>query len=203
VRVVHGNLGALYVGAGRYPEAERELLRALEIEPNATASLINLGALYQYLGRDQEAARIFERARAIGQETPALLLNLGDSYRRLTMTAAAAAAYMRGRELAEGLLLRDPGDAIATVFAAYFALRLGDWATARRELVQALKLGGRNVAVLERAALCYEAMGDRNNAIAVLGSATPEALRDFARHPDLEGLRGDQRFVAMTGGSKR
>ena len=66
-----------------------------------------------------------------------------------------------------------------------------------------MRLGGRNVAVMERAALCYEAMGDRNSTLAVLGSATPDALRDLARHPDLEGLRADPRFVAMTGGPTR
>ena len=125
--MVHGNLGALYVGTGRYAEAERELLRALQIEPDAPDSLNNLGALYQYLGRDAEAARLFERQRTIGQEPPALFLNLGDSYRRLGMTAAAAAAYTRGRELAEELLLRDPGDALARVFALTSRFGSGIW----------------------------------------------------------------------------
>jgi tetratricopeptide (TPR) repeat protein len=198
-RVVHANLGVLYVQAGRYADAERELLRALEIEPRLRAALNNLGALYQFLGRDADAIRFLEQARSLGNETPNLLSNLGDSYRRLGMTADAAVAYRGGRELAEAQLIRTPTDAALRVQAAYFAWRLGESrVSVRRELLQSLNADPQNPAVIRRAALCYEAMNDRDAAIAVLASAPPPIVTDILRHPDLRALRSDPR-VALQG----
>jgi len=195
-RVVHANLGVLYVQAGRYEDAERELLRALEIEPRLRAALNNLGALYQFLGRDADAMRFLERARSLGSETPNLLSNLGDSYRRLGMKADAVAAYRSGRELAEAQLIRTPTDAALRAQVAYFTWRLGESrASVRRELLQSLNADPQNPAVIRRAALCYEAMNDRDAAIAVLASATPAIVTDILRHPDLRELRSDPRLA--------
>jgi tetratricopeptide (TPR) repeat protein/TolB-like protein len=197
-RVVHANLGVLYGQAGRYADAERELLRALEIEPRLRAALNNLGALYQFMDRDADAIRFLERARALGNETANLLLNLGDSYRRLGMKSEAAAAYREGRELADAQLIRAPADAALRVQAAYFAWRLGDSrASVRRELLQSLNADGQNPAVIRRAVLTYEAMNDRNAAIAVLASAPPPTVADILRHPDLRQLRTDPRLAAQ------
>jgi tetratricopeptide (TPR) repeat protein len=199
LRVVHANLGALYVQVGRYQEAERELLRALQIEPKLRAALNNLGALYQFLGRDAEAVGFLERARAAGADTPGLLQNLGDSYRRLGMPAAASAAYRRGRELADAALAQNAGDAVARARVAYFAMRMGELPFARRELLQALNAGGSNPVVIERAVVLYEAVGERDRALAVLGSAPPQLITDTVRHPDLGRLRDDPRLAVMLG----
>lgn len=192
----HINLGGLYGDMGRYDEAERELRRALEIEPTR-AVLNNLGSLYQYMGRDEEAIRFLERARAAGPETHILLLNLGDSYRRLGRARDAQAAYRRAREIAEAILRSNPRDAAARAFVAYFALRLGDRPMAERELAQALSLGGETRTVVRRAAISYEALGERERALAVLESAPPDVLRELSRQPDLTGLRADPRFLRL------
>jgi serine/threonine-protein kinase len=199
LRVVHANLGVLYVQAGRYADAERELLRALEIEPRLGGpTLNNLGALYQFLGRDTEAIRFLERARQLGNETPNLLSNLGDSYRRLRMGGDAADAYRRGRELADAQLIRNPADAAVRVQAAYFAWRLGESRDfVRRELLQSLNADGRNPTVIRRAVICYEAMNDRDAAVAVLASAPPGTVADILRHPDLRELGADPRVDAL------
>ena len=193
----HANLGGLYSDLGRYADAERELRRALEIDPRSRISLNNLGSLYQYMDRDAEAVMFFEQARTIGPETHFGMLNLGDSYRRLGQQDQAAAAYRRAREIAETILLKNPRDAATRAFVAYFALRLGDRATAERELTQALNSGGDNRTVIRRAAICYETMGDRERTLAVLQSAPPDLLRELSRQPDLASLRTDPRFVAL------
>ena len=193
----HANLGGLYGDMGRYADAERELTRALEIDSRSRGVLNNLGALYQYMGRDDDAVAYFRRALQAGPETHIVLLNLGDSYRRLGRADESAAAYLRARTLAESILLRDPRDAAARAFVAYFAMRLGDRATAERELVQALNTGGENRTVLRRAAICYEAWGDRERALAMLESAPPDVLQELSRQPDLTELRHDPRFIAI------
>ena len=125
------------------------------------------------------------------------MLNLGDVYRRLSMTSAAGASYRRGRELAETALVATPTDALARSALAYLACRLGDAATARREMPQALRAGASNPTVFVLAAATYEALGERNRAIDVLGSAPSAAIYDVARHADLGALRADPRFAAL------
>jgi tetratricopeptide (TPR) repeat protein len=193
----HSNLGALYGDMGRYQEAEKAFARALEIDPRAGVPLANLAALLQYMGRDEDAIIFLERARAVGPETPVLFLNLGDSHRRLGRPQDAAGAYRRGHALAEPALLSNPRDAATRAFVAYFALRLGDRATAERELAQALSLGPQDRTVIRRAAICYEALDQRDRALAVLESAPADVLRELSRQPDLTKLREDPRFVAM------
>jgi tetratricopeptide (TPR) repeat protein len=193
----HANLGGLYSDMGRYADAERELRRALDIEPSSRTVLNNLGALYQYMERDADAVNFLERARVVGPETDILSLNLGDSYRRLQRDAEATAAYRRGRELAETAVLTNPRDATRRAFLAYFALRLGDATTAEREIVQALNFGGENRTVLRRAVICFEALGQRDRAIAVIQSAPADVLRELNRQPDLKALRADTRFARL------
>jgi tetratricopeptide (TPR) repeat protein len=199
----HVNLGVLYADLGRFEAAEGELRRALQIEPTSRAVLNNLGALFQYMGRDREAVQYLEQALAVGPQTYTVFLNLGDSYRRLGRQTDAANAYRRGRALAEPILLADPRDSATRAFIAYFALRLGDHATAERELGQALTLGKDSGTVLRRAALCFEAIGDRERSLTVLQSAPPVVLKELSRHPDLLELRGDPRFVALLQHSTR
>lgn len=198
----HANLGGLYSDMGRYADAERELQRALTIDARVRTVLNNLGSLYQYMGRDADAAVQFEQARKIGPESPALLLNLGDSYRRLRRTADAAAVYRQARVLADEQLLKNPRDAAIRSFVAYFGLRLGDRAAAERELTQALSLEPQNRTVIRRAAICYEAWGQRDRTLAVLQSAPPEVLKELGRQPDLTALRGDPRFLALLPASR-
>ena len=125
------------------------------------------------------------------------MLNLGDSYRRLGRTNDADSAYRRARELADAILLQNPKDGAIRAFVAYFALRLGDRARAEQELTQALNSSGDNRTVVRRAAICYEALGQRDRALAVLESAPPDVLRELSRQPDVVALRSDPRFLAL------
>jgi hypothetical protein len=45
--------------------------------------------------------------------------------------------------------------------------------------------------------LTYETLGERDQAINVLGLATPEVLKKVNRQPDLADLREDVRFVQV------
>jgi tetratricopeptide (TPR) repeat protein len=195
----HSNLGGLYIATGRFAEAERALVRALEVDPGARAPMSNLGVVYQYLGRDEDAVTRFEQARASG-ETYLLLLNLGDSYRRLGRTEEAMAVYRRGREVADGILLPNPLDAATRAVVAYFALRLGERATAERELAQALSLASQDGMVIRRAAHCFEVLGLRDRTLEVLEAAPVAVVHELSRHPDLTALNADPRFLAMLSG---
>jgi hypothetical protein len=45
--------------------------------------------------------------------------------------------------------------------------------------------------------LTYDAMGQRDQAIKVLALATPEAIEELNRHPDLADFRRDKRFIQV------
>lgn len=193
----HSNLGGLYADMGRWEDAERELQRALAIDNRSRSVMNNLASLYQYMGRDADAVKVLERARTLGPESHILALNLGDSYRRLGNAPAAREAYGRARLLAEKRLLDNPGDAPMRAFVAYFMLRLGERATAERELLQAVRFAPKDRTVIRRAVISYEALGKRDRALEVLQAATPDVLKELNRQPDLVELRRDPRFAAL------
>ena len=90
-------LGELYRRQGRLGDAERTLLRALEVKeqglgpnhPDVATSLANLGLLYVANGRELDAAPLLERALAIQERRPEkaswlrTMATLAEVYRRL------------------------------------------------------------------------------------------------------------------------
>jgi Flp pilus assembly protein TadD len=53
------NLGGVYIAMGRFPDAERELLKSIELGPS-TSAYSNLGALYLYVGRYRDATEVLQ-----------------------------------------------------------------------------------------------------------------------------------------------
>jgi tetratricopeptide (TPR) repeat protein len=61
-RDMHYNMAVVYARDGRYKDAEREYLRALEIDPSDAESHFNLGVLYEQSFKDkQKAARHYRK----------------------------------------------------------------------------------------------------------------------------------------------
>jgi hypothetical protein len=82
-------------------------------------------------------------------------------------------------------------------YVAYLAARLGDAKRGDDEISQALESSPSDTDVILNAVLTYEALGEREQAIKVLGLATPEALEELNRHPDLADFRRDIRFIQV------
>ena len=106
----------------------------------------------------------------------------------------ARAAYRNAMNLALAELAENPSQGYPRGFVAYCAARLGDRKRAEAEIRQALKSAPGNNLVIQNAVLTYEALRERDKAVAVLGSATPDLLRELEQHPDLAGFRRDPRF---------
>lgn len=187
------NLGGLYADMGRYPDAERMLRRSLELE-ESSAALTNLGAVLNYQGRDREALTFYRQALARGQPNFVLLVNVGDSCRRAGLASEATDAYRQGLELADREVMINPSNGYARAFVAYFAARLRQGATARRELEQALHFAPEDGKVIRRAVLTFETLGERRKTLALLQKAPPAVLHELSRQPDLQSLRQDPAF---------
>jgi hypothetical protein len=76
---------------------------------------------------------------------------------------------------------------------------LGDRARAEDEIGQALQLSPADGKVIRRAVLTFQALGLTDRALEALSHATPELLRELARHPDLAEFRQNPRFLQLTG----
>ncbi len=192
----YSNLGATLMDAGKFAEAEQALMQALKLRETAPA-LNNLGAIRAYQKRDSEAVKYYERAVAMDQSDYVNIENLADSYRRLGRTNAAKTAYVQAMNLALAALVENPSQGSPRGFVAYCAARLGDKKRSETEIAQALKSSPGDNKVIENAALTYEALHQRDRAIAVLGNATPDLLHELERHPDLADFSQDPGFQQL------
>jgi eukaryotic-like serine/threonine-protein kinase len=187
------DLGAAMSDLGRNQEAERALLMSLKLRETARA-WNSLGAIRAYQDRDADAVKYYTRAVTMDPVEYLYWLNLGDSNRRSGRPADAIVAYRRGLNLALIELRGNPRLGLTRAHVAYFAARLGDVKRGQDEISQALELLPGDTQVILNAVLTYETLGEREQAIKVLGAATPEVLNKLNRQPDLAGFREDVRF---------
>ena len=128
-------------------------------------------------------------------------LTQGDAEYKQGHLAIARVAFQKGIDLAQAELAGNPRRAYTHAFVAYFAAKLDDKVRAEQEIRQALELSPGDDKIIRRAVLTYEALGERDRAIEVLGRATPQLLYDLNRQPDLPTLRDDlsfQKLLSMT-----
>ncbi len=190
------SLGAVLGDLGRYAEGEQALLASLNIK-EAPAALNDLGAMRVYQRRDADAVPYFTRAVALDPSEYLYLLNLGDSYWRLNRFGDANAAYRKAMDLALEELKENPRLGRTRAFVGYFAARVGDSKRAEEEIGQALRLSPGDNKVKRRAVLTYETLHEREQALAVLETATSEMLHELNRQPDLADFRQDPRFQQL------
>jgi tetratricopeptide (TPR) repeat protein len=187
------DLGAALSDLGRNQEAEQALLTSLKLRETARA-WNSLGGIRVYQERDADAVKYFTRAIAMDAGDYVEWVNLGDCNRRLGHLADAKLAYRKGLNLALIELRGNPRLGLTRGYVAYFAARLGDAKRGQDEISQALELSPGDTEVILNAVLTYETLGERDQAIKVLGLATPELLKELNRQPDLADFRQDIRF---------
>jgi tetratricopeptide (TPR) repeat protein len=153
-----------------------------------------MGAMRAYQKRDAEAATFYKRAIAMDASDYIYFENLADSLRRLGRVHEANMAYRKAMEMSLAVLKENPRLGYPRGYVAYISARLGDRTRAEDEIAQALQLARGETKVIRSAVLTYEALGERDRAIAVLDGATPDLLRELDRQPDLADFRQDPRF---------
>jgi eukaryotic-like serine/threonine-protein kinase len=188
------DLGAAMSDLGRNQEAEQALLMSLKLRETARA-WNSLGAIRAYQDRDADAVKYYTRAVTMDAGEYLYWLNLADSNRRSGRLADAKMAYRKGLNLALIELGGNPRLGLTRAHVAYFAARLGDARRGQDEISQALKLLPGDTQVILNAVLTYETLGERDQAIKVLGLATPEVLKKVNLQPDLVDFRQDVRFI--------
>jgi serine/threonine protein kinase/tetratricopeptide (TPR) repeat protein len=195
------DLGAAFSDLGRNQEAEQALLTSLKLRETARA-WNSLGAIRAYQERDADAVKYYTRAVTMEPDEYIYWLNLGDSNRRSGRLGDAMAAYRKALNLALVELRGNPRLGLTRANVAYLAARLGDAKRGQDEISQALELLPGDTQVVLNAVLIYETLGERDQAIKVLGLATPEVLEKLNRQPDLADFRQDIRFKQVVAQSE-
>ena len=161
----------------RPAEAEKELRRAVEIDPGHVDALFNLGTVLEQSGANQEAAAYLRKAADLEPENPdiryrlaKLLLKLGDS----DAGNAELAAFQQLREQAQQLarlsvLMRQAARHMST----------GDAEQAKDLYQQVIRLHPNHAEAHANLGVAYEALGQGNSAQAMFRKAT-EIRPDYA-----------------------
>jgi len=79
-------------------EAEKLLLKALELRPDSGAFLDSLGWIYYQRGEPERAVKTLEKAVQLAQGEPVIIEHLGDAYHRASRPQDAEKAYLRALE---------------------------------------------------------------------------------------------------------
>jgi tetratricopeptide (TPR) repeat protein len=207
--------------SGHVDQAIATLQQAYKIRPTDRQLLIALSAFERDKGnlplaidyaqqlvhlapRDARAAAMLaELQKATDPANPEYWLILGDSDSKLGHLPKARAEYQKGMDVTLAKLAAHPRQGDLNALAAYFAARLGDKAKAEEEAQQALAVAPNEDGVTRRVVLTYEALGERDRAIASLSGASQQLLRDLDRQPDLPNFREDVRFQQLLAASDK
>jgi eukaryotic-like serine/threonine-protein kinase len=185
-------LASALMNVGRFEDAERELRTALAQREDATV-LHSLGQVLMYQSRDREAVPCFRRAAELDSTQFLSRLYLGDCLRATGDAAEARAAYARSFTLAERKVREAPQSGYYRAFLAYLCARRGDAGRAEAEIAQALRSSPEEADVLWEAALTYESLGRRDEAVAILERMPRGVLEDLSRWPAAAALMKDAR----------
>lgn len=190
----YGSLAAAYIAQGKYAEAQEVYETLLRLKGQNPLTLNNIGGMLAFQGHQEAAIDYYRRALAKDPNSPRYWLNLGDSQRRINDSISARDSYRRGLEAARRHIRENPGSASGRAHLAYIEARLGLKDQARLDIAAALNSPAKDDYVVLCAVVTYEALGDRERALAAAAMTTAQTRNEMAHHPDLADLQRDSRF---------
>lgn len=172
--VVEGNL---CYGAGLYPEAAECYESALELNPTLRPALLNLLFVYARLNRIKDQLNLADRLLKEGRFLPQALSVIGNSFLLANDEETSEEFYHQ--------LQKVPGwEKKVDYYKSTFCFENSLFAKAVRFAKRAVELNPSDVAMAYHLSLCYNALGEKENALEVLGtlgSASKAAWLDFYR----------------------
>jgi eukaryotic-like serine/threonine-protein kinase len=187
------NLGAAYIALGRNADAENVSKRSCALRPHR-ACFVNLGMALQRQRRSEEAIAAYDRALALGPPSLQLLVNTADAYAYLKRRGKALEYFDRAVTRARDGVSGNLQDSSQRAMLAYCLAQTGDRTGATFEMRQALQHSPKNKDVQKYGVLTFESMGERDSALEVLRSVTPQVLQDLELAWGTEQLRRDPRY---------
>jgi serine/threonine protein kinase/cytochrome c-type biogenesis protein CcmH/NrfG len=197
-RLAYYNLGIVDMRLNKLDEAQANISRAIQIEPDASAYQ-ELAWLLIAQGKYGEAVEQDKKAVALQPGSYNAWANLGAATLQLTGGAQAASEpYRKAAELAEAQHKNEPKNAELTASLAYYYIRSGNRARGRTLIEQALALAQNDPKINYVAGEISEILGDRAKAIDLIAKSVGPgySMAEISRDPDLKSLRADPAFLA-------
>jgi eukaryotic-like serine/threonine-protein kinase len=192
----HAGLGQAYLELGDITSAEYELQTSIRLGETPTA-LHTMAVTLMCEGKDSDAIRYLLRALDRDPKRSLSWATLGTAYRRVGRTQASRDAYHRGLDVVESELAKNPRNSGMRANLAYFSAQLGERQRSESDIAQALQESPNDATTRWMAAITYEALGRREETLALLKTSPPGVVADLARWPDVADLRRDKRFMQM------
>jgi serine/threonine-protein kinase len=194
--IAYQNLAGVYLAERNYDQAIQVLRSELKLK-QTPALWSNLGATLMYVQRYPEAVEAMEQASQLAPHNHLILRNLADSYSQVpSQKTKAAETYRRALAAAQGELKINPDERLALASAGLYEAHLGHNTNALHYTSRALALYPKDNLVLFTAALVYEIIGQRSQALNNLEEAWRSGypLTEIEREPELNSLRSDSRY---------
>lgn len=159
----------------------------------------NLGTYLFFQGQYDMAASAFEKTIELEGDSHDYLYwaNLADSYRWLPgRKKDASEAYVRAIQLMQTSLDKDPESSHLNSRLALFSAKNGDFEKSQIALAIVLENGNPSEIQYYRAAVTYEIMADRAEALSMLGHAIEAKypMTEILNDPELANLRQDPAY---------
>jgi eukaryotic-like serine/threonine-protein kinase len=193
----YSNLGGIYIDQDnprKYPEAEEALKRSLQMTPSYEA-YVNLGYLYFRQARYSESVSALKRSLELNDKNWKVWANLLASQEWLGDPVEIERIRVETIKRVEASLEIQPGDPkLHSELAALYAPT--DRQKALSQIRTALALSSTDPDVLSDAAVAFEIMGDRKQAIHYSEDSLVhgDSLKDLQDHASLKELLKDPSF---------
>jgi Flp pilus assembly protein TadD len=192
----YANMAAALNDMQEDEKAEEALKKSLAFKETAQA-WNSLGAIKAYQRDDAQALTFYRHALAQSKNNFIYLMNAADSSRRLGQMKQARIYYRRSMDIASAELVQDFRNGFVRVYVGYLAARLGQRKRAEDEILEALQSFPKDKTVIRRTILTYEALANREKAMAIAATAPSSVLRELNRQPDMAEFSKDPRFKVL------
>ncbi|HET9366050.1 MAG TPA: tetratricopeptide repeat protein, partial [Candidatus Angelobacter sp.] len=192
----YANMAAALNDMQEDEKAEEALKKSLAFKETAQA-WNSLGAIKAYQRDDTQALTFYRHALAQSKNNFIYLMNAADSSRRLGQVKQARIYYRRSMDIASAELVQDFRNGFVRVYVGYLAARLGQRKRAEDEILEALQSFPKDKTVIRRTILTYEALANREKAMAIAATAPSSVLRELNRQPDMAEFSKDPRFKVL------
>ncbi len=194
-------MGLSYFIWGKFDEAAASVRKAIELDADDFVAHWTLGRIHFSTGELESAITHFKRVIEIQPGFYVAYSDLSQTLLGLGRADEAMASSRKVLELMPNYLLQNPDDSRARMFYAVTLCNVGDKAAAIREGSAAIDASPGDSVMLYNAACLYARLGENRRAVATLRQAIDAGVLNYAwmkNDPDLDSLRDDPEFVALT-----